>query len=138
MYGGEERRRHPRLKLEADVTVDTGRELLMGRTLEVSESGISATLPVELREGKEVELQLKLPDTTATTRAVLRNRNALRHGFEFVQPLHQLVLSKDVDDCEGCAGTGFTVQPLCGQEGVAFATTRCRVCGGTGHTKPGA
>jgi hypothetical protein len=46
-----DKRRHPRFELDVDVTVLTDQELLPGRTLEISESGISAILPVELREG---------------------------------------------------------------------------------------
>jgi hypothetical protein len=45
-------------------------------------------LPVELLNGEEVGLQIKLPSGTKTCRAIVRHRNVFRHGFEFVQPLH--------------------------------------------------
>ena len=43
-------------------------------------------LPVELHEGAEVEVQIKLPSGTRTAHAIVRHRNVYRHGFEFVQP----------------------------------------------------
>jgi PilZ domain len=69
------------------VSVRTDRELLPGRTLDISEFGMAAILPVELQEGEEVELQIRLPGNTVTVRAIVRDRNVFRHGFEFVQPL---------------------------------------------------
>jgi len=86
-----EKRRHPRRELEVELTVLRENDLLPGRTIDISESGMSAILPVELREGEEVELQIKLPGNTLTTRAVVRDRNVYRHGFEFAQPLHRIV-----------------------------------------------
>jgi hypothetical protein len=52
------KRRHPRLELEAAVTVHSESGLVPGRTLEVSESGISAILPVEPPVGETVELEI--------------------------------------------------------------------------------
>jgi len=86
-----EKRRHERLEMEVEVIVRTDSAMLPGRTQDISESGISAILPVELREGEEVELQIRFPLATETIRAVVRHRNVFRHGFEFVQPLHGIV-----------------------------------------------
>ena len=83
-----QKRRHERIEMEVEVIVRTDGEWLPGRTHDISESGMSAILPVELREGQEVELQIRLPRAAETTRAIVRNRNVYRHGFEFVQPLH--------------------------------------------------
>jgi hypothetical protein len=83
-----EKRRHERIEMDVEVIVRTDSALLPGRTHDISESGMSAILPVELREGQEVGLQIKLPRADETTRAIVRNRNVFRHGFEFVQPLH--------------------------------------------------
>ena len=85
-----EKRRHQRIEMEVEVIVRTDSALLPGRTQDISESGMSAILPVELREGQEVELQIRLPSATTTIRAVVRHRNVFRHGFEFVQPLHAI------------------------------------------------
>jgi len=51
-------------------------------------------LPVELHEGAEAELQIKLPAGTQTVRAIVRHRNVYRHGFEFVQPLLRAIVSE--------------------------------------------
>jgi len=84
----KQRRRHERIELEVEVIVKTGSALLPGRTQEISESGMSAILPVELLNGEEVALQIKLPSGTKTCRAIVRHRNIFRHGFEFAAPMH--------------------------------------------------
>jgi hypothetical protein len=112
--------------------VRTDRELLPGRTQEISEAGMSAILPVQLTEGDKVELQIKLPSATASTRAIVRDRNVFRHGFEFVQPLHGIVGNQALTgDCQTCAGAGSILRALAGEEGVAFAQLKCPECGGT-------
>ena len=83
----KQKRRHQRIQLEVEVIVRTDSELLPGRTHDISESGMSAILPVELGEGQEVELQIRFPQADANTRAIVRHRNVFSHGFEFVQPL---------------------------------------------------
>ena len=104
-----------------------------GRTLDISESGMSAILPVELRMGETVELRIKLPITVATVRAVVRNRNVFRHGFEFLKPMHDLVAhAVAADPCQSCGGSGFIVQTVTGGQGVAFMRSRCSGCNGTG------
>jgi hypothetical protein len=84
---GREKRRHQRHEMEVEVIVRTDSALLPGQTQDISESGMAAILPVELREGQEVELQIRLRSGTQTVRAVVRHRSVFRHGFEFVQPL---------------------------------------------------
>jgi hypothetical protein len=129
------KRRHRRLELEAEVTLRSESGLVPGRTLEVSESGMSAILPVELPVGETVELEIKLPPTLGTTHAIVRNRNVFRHGFEFVQPLRETVGNEaDLGDCQNCGGTGFILQALDGDRGVAFASIKCGPCGGTGSS----
>jgi hypothetical protein len=128
-----ENRRHRRLKLEAEVTIRSKDLFLPGRTLDISESGMSAILPVELQVGEIVDLKIKLPMALATGRAVVRNRNVFRHGFEFLQPLHDVVRHKTADDdCQSCGSTGFTLQAVDGKQGVAFVRNRCPDCGGMG------
>jgi hypothetical protein len=57
-----------------------------GRTLDISESGISALVSIELPIGEVVRLEIKLPlGRPVSVGAVVRNRNIFRHGFEFVQ-----------------------------------------------------
>ena len=77
-------RRYPRFKVEVDVTVRSKTlGLVPGMTMEVSESGMSAILPVDLPVGETVELQMRLPLGSVDLRAVVRNRNAFRYGFVF-------------------------------------------------------
>jgi len=94
--GEARQRRHQRIEMEVEVIVRTDSELLPGRTHDISEFGMSAILPVELREGQEVELQIRLPRAAETMRAIVRNRNVYRHGFEFVQPLHGILRDEAV------------------------------------------
>jgi hypothetical protein len=89
--GTTERRRHQRHELEVDITIRTDRAIIPGRSLEISESGMSAILPVEL-EDERVELSIKFPGESATTvAAVVRHRNVFRHGFQFDKPLSNMV-----------------------------------------------
>jgi hypothetical protein len=83
----EDARQHPRFRLEVEVTVlsPTG-GLTPGRTLEISERGMSAILPLELPLHEMVELKIQMPSGLVTMRAAVRNRNVFRHGFEFIQP----------------------------------------------------
>lgn len=128
-----ETRRHWRLELETEMTVYSESGVVPGRTLDISESGVSAILPVELQIGEAVELKIKLPITVATARAVVRSRNVFRHGFEFLQPMHDVVWHETIGDaCQSCCGTGFIVQTVNGEQGVAFMRTRCSDCNGTG------
>lgn len=87
LWEARQKRRHQRIALEVEVIVRTNGAMLPGRTQDISESGMAVILPVELHEGAEVELQIKLPAATQTVRAIVRNRNVYRHGFEFAQPL---------------------------------------------------
>jgi hypothetical protein len=85
--GSEAKRRHPRITLEVEVLIVANGAMLPGRTQDISKSGLSAIIPVELNVGDEVELQIKLPAGTHSVRAIVRHKNVYRHGLEFVQPL---------------------------------------------------
>lgn len=91
LWEERQKRRHQRIPLEVEVLIVTNGAVLPGRTQDISESGMAAIFPVELHEGAEVELQIKLPAGTQTVRATVRNHNAYRHGFEFAQPLVEIV-----------------------------------------------
>ncbi len=87
----EERRLHPRFEVDAEIIVRTASEFIPGRALEMSESGMSVILPVELKKGEEVELKIKLPLATFTIKGVVANRSVFRHGFKFLELLHESV-----------------------------------------------
>ena len=78
-------RRQPRCKLEIDITI-TSRTcgVLKGRTVDISESGIAAMLPIEAPLGEIVELSFALPCGPVRIHAIVRQRNAFRYGLEFV------------------------------------------------------
>jgi hypothetical protein len=88
-----ERRRHVRFLLDADVKVVSDRVgLLPGQSFDISESGMSVLLPMELSLGEGVRLILTLPMGLVEVNALVRSRNAFRHGFEFVAEEYSQVL----------------------------------------------
>lgn len=79
-------RRQPRFKLEVDIRIDSKKcGVLRGHTVDISESGISAMLKIEVPVGEFVELQFTLPFGPVTVYATVRQRNAFRYGFQFVE-----------------------------------------------------
>jgi PilZ domain len=82
-----EARLHPRFKLDANLKIRSRTAgLLSGYAVDISESGISAMLHIEVSMGEVVELDFELPLGRVNVRAVVRERNAFRYGFQFVQP----------------------------------------------------
>jgi PilZ domain len=82
-----EMRRHPRFPLQAEIHVHSrsaGR--LQGHTLDISETGVSALLTLDLPVGEVVELEFKLPSGAVSICALVRNKIAFRYGFQFVEP----------------------------------------------------
>jgi hypothetical protein len=78
-------RRHPRFKFEVDVRIyPRGSAVVRGHTVDLSESGISAMLKVEVPLGELVRLEFTLSDTPVEVHALVRQRNAFRYGFQFV------------------------------------------------------
>lgn len=87
-------RRQPRFKLDVDIRINTKTcGLLVGRTVDISESGISALLKLEVPVGEFVELQFTLPFGPVTVYAIVRQRNAFRYGFQFVESnaVHEII-----------------------------------------------
>jgi PilZ domain len=87
-----EQRGCPRFKLDVEIELHTrGGESLRGRTVDISESGISALLKVEIALDAVVELEFSLPHfplagEKVSLLAVVRQRNAFRYGFQFADP----------------------------------------------------
>jgi hypothetical protein len=78
-------RRQPRFKFEVDMRISSRTcGLLKGRTVDISESGIAAMLTIEPPLGEIVELNFTLPSGPVRILATVRQRNAFRYGFEFV------------------------------------------------------
>ena len=80
-----DRREHFRFSLEVVLRIHCrAGDLIQGRTVDASESGISALVPVEMIVDQAVELGLQLPSGPISVRAVVKNKSASRYGFEFV------------------------------------------------------
>jgi hypothetical protein len=83
---GVNQRRQPRFKIELDVSIDSRScGILQGYTVDISESGISALLRIEVPVGELVELDFILPLGPVKILAVVRQRNAFRYGFQFTE-----------------------------------------------------
>jgi hypothetical protein len=83
-------RRFPRFPLDIRVSAKVFRTdapiQLWGRSIEMGQDGIGVTLTGELDVGEVATLELTLPATTKALklRALVRYRDGLRHGFEFL------------------------------------------------------
>lgn len=81
-----ERRSSPRFKFAVDIKIKTRtRGVLNGQTVDLSESGVSALLRMEVPLGELVELQFMVPFGAVSVHAIVRQRVAFRYGFQFVQ-----------------------------------------------------
>lgn len=81
-----DRRYQPRFKIEVEISVHSKScGLIKGHTVDLSESGISALLPLELPLDELVELDFTLPFGRAVIYAVVRQRSAFRYGFQFAE-----------------------------------------------------
>lgn len=80
-------RRCPRFQLQTDIRVfSRSAGLLTGHTVDISESGISAILKLEVAVGDVVQLEFVLPAGQVAIRAIVRHKTAFRYGFQFVEP----------------------------------------------------
>ena len=86
----ESKRRYPRYPLDIRITVRVFRSgetiSLWGRTSEIAQDGVGATLTGELEPNEVVSIELAVPLATYPLkfRALVRYRMGLRHGFEFL------------------------------------------------------
>jgi hypothetical protein len=87
-------RRQPRFRLEVDIRINSKTcGVLQGHTVDISESGISALLKIEVPVGEFVELRFTLPYGPVTVYAIVRQRSAFRYGFQFVEShsVHEII-----------------------------------------------
>jgi hypothetical protein len=78
-------RRRPRYKLEVSIRVyPRNANVVRGQTVDISESGISVMLRVEIPMGELVRLEFELPDGPVEAHAMVRQRNAFRYGLQFI------------------------------------------------------
>ncbi len=84
-------RRHPRYKLEVDVRVyPRNSAVVRGHSVDISESGMSAMLRVEVPVGEVVRLEFAVPTGEVEIHALVRQRSAFRYGFQFLEAISQL------------------------------------------------
>lgn len=75
----------PRFPLVVDVTVRSRTcGVLTGYTADISESGISAMLKIDVPLSEIVELNFTLPIGQVKVHAIVRQREAFRYGFQFL------------------------------------------------------
>ena len=83
-------RRFPRFPLNTNLSIHVFRSgesvSFWGRSNELGEDGIGATLTGELETGEIVSLEIPLPLSPypLKVRAIVRYRQGLRYGFEFL------------------------------------------------------
>ncbi len=86
MQAAADARRHPRFKLEAELRIyPRNSPVVRGHTVDLSESGISAMLMVEVPLGAVVRLEFDLPLGSVEVPALVRQRSAFRYGFQFLE-----------------------------------------------------
>src|SRR5436309_13721215 len=87
---GPHQRRYPRFAIDARMKVrmfqDGEFRTCWGRSTELGQDGIGATLTGELEQGEIVSLEIPLPLSPypLKVRAIVRYRQGLRYGFEFL------------------------------------------------------
>ncbi len=80
-----ENRGAPRYKIEVGLRVYARNSpVIRGHTVDLSRSGISAMLRVEVRLNEVVRLEVSLPAGEVEILAVVRQRSAFRYGFHFL------------------------------------------------------
>jgi len=86
-----EARRHPRYKLEVEVRIyPRNAQVVRGHSVDISESGISAMLRVDVPVGEVVRLEFTVPTGEVQIHALVRQQNAFRYGFQFLEAISQL------------------------------------------------
>jgi PilZ domain len=89
-----EARCQPRFTIEVDITINSPTcGVLKGHSVDLSESWIAAMLSIEVPLGENVDLSFTLPSGPVTIHAIVREKNAFRYGFEFVDSdsMHELI-----------------------------------------------
>lgn len=83
-------RRYLRYSLDVRVSIKVFRPgnpiVLWGRSIEMGQDGIGVTLTGQLEVGEVATLEVRLPASSnpLKLRALVRYRDGLRHGFEFL------------------------------------------------------
>jgi hypothetical protein len=103
-----EHRIHPRFPLDVAIRIyPRDSAVVRGHTVDISESGIAAIVSVEIPVGEVVRLEFTVPLGEVEVFALVRQRNAFRYGFEFLEDhsaqevirrtCRELALAQDLD-----------------------------------------
>lgn len=80
-------RKRPRFKLDVDVKIyPRDKSRVTGRTMDLSEQGLAVMLKIEIPLDQVVRLEFQPPTGVVSIRALVRQRDAFRYGFQFVEP----------------------------------------------------
>jgi hypothetical protein len=80
-----EKRQQPRYALHAGIKVETRtRGTVIGDTVDISQTGISALLMEQISLEEVVRLDFLLSSAPVTVYAAVRQRGAFRYGFQFL------------------------------------------------------
>jgi len=83
-------RAHSRYLLDLRIVV-RAKETFIGRTKDIAEGGLGATIPGNINVGEIVELELQLPDAKEPlkTKAEVRYRKGFQYGLKYLQITEQ-------------------------------------------------
>ena len=83
-------RAHSRFLLDLRLVV-RAKEIQHGRTKDIAEGGLGATIPGEIEIGEIVELELQLNETVEPLKiqAEVRYRRGFQYGFKFLHATEQ-------------------------------------------------
>jgi c-di-GMP-binding flagellar brake protein YcgR len=83
-------RTHSRYLLDIRIVV-RAKETLIGRTKDIAEGGLGATIPSNIDIGEIVELELQLPESPEPfkIKAEVRYRKGFQYGFKYVSITEQ-------------------------------------------------
>lgn len=81
-------RQYPRTLFSVPVTlrrlITGGIRSSRGISLDISEGGLGAIVPGDLRVGEVVELDVRIPERPLSTVAIVRHTSSVQSGFEFL------------------------------------------------------
>ena len=83
-------RAHSRYLLDLRILV-RAKATFIGRTKDIAEGGLGATIPSDIEIGEIVELELQLPDAPEPLKikAEVRYRQGFQYGFKYTQITEQ-------------------------------------------------
>jgi hypothetical protein len=84
-------RKYDRFLIDVRLIIRTSKKTLHGRTKNLAEGGMGATVAGDIPLHEMVELQFQLPETAEplVLRAEVRYRQGFQYGFRFIPPTEE-------------------------------------------------